>query len=831
MMEKQNSENSQKIERVLIVNTDLPVFPGRAGHEFLNTLYLKKHLRKLGLVSQVHTIEQEQKKQSLVNGDIDLFVWENPGLHQVTAETVSRKNLFRKIGKLFYEFLLTGVVRPKDTLVQDYQFSNMAQPLVNAFRETNWQGLVVVQSSCSKYIDYVPKFVITALALHDIRALVYERQAEVAKSIFGRLAFRLEAFRYRIFEKKYCQKFDLVITVSASDQKWVEKHYRPNRVQTLVIPVDPGYFSPGEAVQTVPGRIIFTGMMNHQPNVDAVCYYAKEIFPQVKKQIPKAEFWIIGRDPTAEVLNLEKIAGVKVTGFVNDIRPYIEQASLVVVPIRFGSGMRNKILEAWSLQKPVLSSSVGAEGLDYTDGKNLMIADTRKDFINKSVVLLTNQQLTEQIRLSGRGHVQENHNPVRIGNQYFDVLNRVYQEKMAAAPMRVLVDLRWMEPGVAGGIENYSRSFMKELAALDHFNEYKVLLPSVSKYDLDLTPNRNIHFLTHDGPDKYWRKISNRARKFAFRLMQKQDWRSETVEDLGVAHRYGVDLVLSPIGYFYPDVACLKNVIFILDLQHEYFPQFFTHADLEERRRVFGNAIKKSKHLIAISEYTRQCVLEKYNINPATITTVYGAADSFFQPDNSRQVKTERVLEKYGLNGKNYLFFPGNTWPHKNHITAVEALKILRDDHHSELELVCTGSPKSNQSELTEQIAAAGLSSKVHFLGYCPLEDMPGLYKGAQAMIFPSFFEGFGIPLLEAMWCGCPVVCSNVTSIPEIAGDAALYADPNSPEDFAQAVQRLLRDSGLYADLVRKGKARAAQFTWQKFTAEVIQILYDTYRE
>ena len=169
--------------------------------------------------------------------------------------------------------------------------------------------------------------------------------------------------------------------------------------------------------------------------------------------------------------------------------------------------------------------------------------------------------------------------------------------------------------------------------------------------------------------------------------------------------------------------------------------------------------------------------------------------------------------------------FPGNTWPHKNHQAAVEALRVLREAYGLDPLLVCTGSPRAAQGDLRAKIRAAGLEERVRFLGYCPTTDMPALYEGAAALIFPSLFEGFGIPLLEAMWCDCPIVCSNTTSLPEIAGDAALLVDPRSPEDLAHAMSRVLTDTATRQALIERGRRQVKEFSWQEFTLEIVSVL------
>jgi glycosyltransferase involved in cell wall biosynthesis len=265
--------------------------------------------------------------------------------------------------------------------------------------------------------------------------------------------------------------------------------------------------------------------------------------------------------------------------------------------------------------------------------------------------------------------------------------------------------------------------------------------------------------------------------------------------------------------------------LIVPDIQHEYHPGFFSPPDLSERRRIYTDSIRRADHLCAISEFTRQTLIERLGIPPEQVTTTHLAADPIFQRSQGCRDSQTQVLEKYGLCAGTYLFLPGHTWPHKNHRTAFQALRILRDTYRLEPLFVCTGNSKEAHADLLRILHEWQLERQVKFLGYCPTVDMPALYRGAAALVFPSFFEGFGMPLLEAMWCDCPVVCSNTTSLPEIAGDAALLIDPQAPEELAEALYRVLTDEALRHTLIERGQQQAAKFSWRRFTVDIVRTL------
>ena len=313
-------------------------------------------------------------------------------------------------------------------------------------------------------------------------------------------------------------------------------------------------------------------------------------------------------------------------------------------------------------------------------------------------------------------------------------------------------------------------------------------------------------------------------------LLHLDYWRSHEVEQLQFARNLDADIALSIPGFIKPDLFPLKNVLVVLDLQHEYLPKFFAPNVLEERRRVYGSSIKHADYMLAISEYSRRTVIEKYHVVPELIETAHLAADPIFYPETPRKHSVEEIMAKYHLPQGEYLYFPAHTWLHKNHKGALEALSVLRDHYKLRPLLVCTGGFREAQEEIEQTIENLGLRDQVRFLGYCPVDELPLLYDGAAAMVYPSLFEGFGMPVVEAMMCGCPVVCSNTTSLPEIAGDAALLIDPLSPEAIADALYIVLTDTAFRDGLIERGKNQASRFSWRKFTWQVVEALYKVHR-
>ena len=785
--------------KVLIVNGDLPMFPGQAGHEYLHTTGLARLAERVGLVSLLHTKEQDERKRALVEAGVSLYLWRSPHIDTPTRKSSrGRPRRLRRLAEACYNLARNWRAYPSDTLVQDLQFRNIAGPLVEALSECSWGALVVVQSNCARWLDYLPRPPLSVLVMHDVRALVYERRAAAAGSLIERLACRREARRYRRFEQTYCRRFDVVMTVSPADEAWVRTHYRPRRLITVPIPVDTAYFAPMPRIRERTERIVFTGMMAHPPNVDAAGFFAREVLPRVQMKRPAAEFWIVGRDVAPSVASLAMLPGVVVTGFVPDMRPYIAQAAVVVVPLRFGSGMRNKILEAWAMEKCVVSTRVGAEGLDCEDGVNIVLADDAQTLADRVVDAMSNPSLRDRIRSRGRALVSSVHDPDALANRYADAIGAALRETARAeAPLRALIDLRWMRPAVAGGIENLSRSFLDHLIRLDRFNRYTVLVPAEVQYDFDARRGANVKFVAGDGPRVAMREVALRTLRLLHRRLGLQYWRTPDVETLRRAAAMDAEVALSIPGYIHPDLMPLTNVLVMPDIQHEYCPEFFPGRALEERRRLYTQSAHRAAHICAISEFTRQTLIERLGI----------------APDGSRRLASLQI--RSSSRGAPRAATTGACWT----ATACRSVatcsfpairgrtRIIRAQSRP---CACCGRPTaSTRCSCARGVRGAPRTS-------CAPRSGPRAWtrecdssatarraicrRSTRALprsCFPSLFEGFGIPLLEAMWCDCPIVCSNTTSLPEIAGDAALLVDPRSPEELAHAISRVLTDAAI----------------------------------
>ncbi len=271
----------------------------------------------------------------------------------------------------------------------------------------------------------------------------------------------------------------------------------------------------------------------------------------------------------------------------------------------------------------------------------------------------------------------------------------------------------------------------------------------------------------------------------------------------------GLDLIHYPVTVPIPKVHGLPSVVSLADVQHHDMPELFSSAERAYRRWAYDGAARAASEVITISEFSAARLVEKLGIEPERVHAIPLGID------HSRFNANAPMAEVPGLPGR-YIYYPANAWPHKNHALLFEALSRLADP---DMYLVLTG---HGQEPMPGDEAR-----RIVRLGRIPESDIPGLYRGATALVFPSLYEGFGFPPLEAMACGCPVAASHVGAVAEACGDAALLFDPTDAESITAAIARITADNNLRTQLRAAGLTRASQFTWKRTAQQHLSV----YRE
>lgn len=344
--------------------------------------------------------------------------------------------------------------------------------------------------------------------------------------------------------------------------------------------------------------------------------------------------------------------------------------------------------------------------------------------------------------------------------------------------MRIGVNCLSLQKDI-GGLRQYFQRLFRELLSSDFDNSY-----------IFFFTERNLSELELIGNDR-WKELS-------IRVVDEGEIR---------LHLHKIDLYFCPFGVLSPRPLPIPSVLQLADIQEIFYPQFFTAEVLSMRKASFGPSTRCAGAVITLSEFSKNTIVEHHGIASEKIFVTRLVADSVFYQNYSL-----KSLDHLDLPTQ-FVFYPANHWQHKNHILLLTALKFIKEEKGVLIPAICTGLPMHNGFPLAEKIAEYGLSAQVRYVGYLSPEEMQSLYSQATLLCFPSLFEGFGMPVLEAMAAGCPVVCSNAASLPEVAGNAAIYFDPDDSVAAASAILRLWQDSELRDELIMKGRMRAAEFT------------------
>ncbi len=349
--------------------------------------------------------------------------------------------------------------------------------------------------------------------------------------------------------------------------------------------------------------------------------------------------------------------------------------------------------------------------------------------------------------------------------------------------MRIGVNMLPLIPGHIGGMETYTLNLLTHLAAIDSQHHYYLFVARYNRALFDAQFHRQnvlkVPTLSLQGLRYGERGMAKVARSVSQRFPRLSRWLVHAVANAHMTPNirgHQIDLWFCPLINLAPPYIPLPSVVCIPDLQPEFYPDFFTRDLLEWYRRRYPASCRDATRVITLSEFSRATIISLYGVCPQKVHAIPVAVDEeFLLPQDDSAL--EAVKARYALPSE-YAFYPANTWPHKNHPKLLEALHLLRVKYGKRLPCAFTGVARGGHYDLLRTADELDLTGQVRLLGHVERHDMPMLYRGAQFLVFPSLFEGFGFPLLEAMASDCPVVCSNAASIPEVVGDAALLFDP-----------------------------------------------------
>jgi glycosyltransferase involved in cell wall biosynthesis len=350
------------------------------------------------------------------------------------------------------------------------------------------------------------------------------------------------------------------------------------------------------------------------------------------------------------------------------------------------------------------------------------------------------------------------------------------------------------------GIGTYIRNLVRQLARLDRQTEFVLLcrpedVPALSSLGGNLRP------------------VAETSNNYSI---------IEQIRIPLALKREGVTLFHAP-HYVLPPLVPCRSVVTIHDCIHLMFPQYLPNRlALGYARASIVAAARRATRVLTVSESSKRDILRFVDIKPEKIDVIYNAYDERFTVE-PREEDVDRVRERYQLHDQ-FVLYAGNVKPHKNLERLIEAFHLVRRRGLDHLKLVLIGDEISRYASLRRAVHRHQLHKYVRFLGYLPEETLAVMYRLAGVFVFPSLYEGFGLPPLEAMASGTPVVTSNVSSLPEVAGDAAVLVDPYDPRAIADGIYQVLTDDRFRRDLRARGAARARQFSWEQSVQRVREI-------
>jgi glycosyltransferase involved in cell wall biosynthesis len=363
--------------------------------------------------------------------------------------------------------------------------------------------------------------------------------------------------------------------------------------------------------------------------------------------------------------------------------------------------------------------------------------------------------------------------------------------------VRIAIDARKLRDY---GIGTYIRNLVRHLARIDQSTEYVLIVqPADIEIDAELGPN--------------FRTVADWSRSYSIR--------EQFTIPLDL-RREAVDLFHAP-HYVLPPLTPCKSVVTIHDCIHLRFPQYLpSRLGYVYARSSLWVATHRATRVLTVSETSKRDILRYFRVPESKIDVIYNAIDERLGGAPSVE-DVEQVRERYQLNDP-FVLYAGNIKPHKNLERLIEAFNTLRRGGLEHAKLLIIGDEVSKYATLRRAVHRHKLHKHVRFLGFVPDKTLASLYRLASVFVFPSLYEGFGLPPLEAMAAGTPVITSNVSSLPEVVGTAAILIDPYEPDEIAHAMRRVLTDEALREDLRARGLARVKEFSWDRSVRRVREI-------
>ncbi len=388
----------------------------------IRTYQMLKELKKNHHITYLTLDDGTAEAEALAKSDE--YADETIVIPHRTAEKFSAK---------FYLELGNNLVSKLPYFMQKYVSKAMLEETAKQINQNDFD--VVVCDFLMPAVNMPEKIEIpTILFQHNVEAMIWRRHFEVQKNPAKKAYLKNQWKKSFVYERDTCRKFDFVVAVSREDAETMKREYGVENISDVATGVDTEFFAPDETVVKDEFNIVFTGSMDWLPNEDGIRWFTEEIYPIIKRKIPQISLTVVGRNPFPSLIELsEKDSSITITGRVPDVRPFMNKAAVYVVPLRIGGGTRLKVYEAMAMELPMVSTTIGAEGLPVCDGKEIVLRDTAAKFAEAVVHLLTDKEAAKKIGLEAAKTVREKFGWKQVADDFAEICGRVIETQKSGS--------------------------------------------------------------------------------------------------------------------------------------------------------------------------------------------------------------------------------------------------------------------------------------------------------------------------------------------------------------------------------------------------------------
>jgi glycosyltransferase involved in cell wall biosynthesis len=638
--------------------------------------------------------------------------------------------------------------------------------------------------------------------LHDCSTMLLSRMVKVEPTLRRKLLLSIDRMAVSRLERALPASFALIITNSEVDEAEVRKLSPNATTMTIGNGVDSEYFAPVSTGRRAE-RLLFTGVMNYAPNEDAAVYFCNEIFPAVRSRHPQAEFWIVGKDPTPTVQALGRRPGVHVTGGVPDMRPYLAEAGVFVCPLRYGAGIKNKILAALAMRTPVIATPVSVDGLDLADGREVLIERDPREFGAKIGELVDDRHRAQHLADAGHRQVTQRYSWEASVGLLHDALDRV-MARAGCSPVRSSatsgpIRIAYLIPGLHyGGMERLLHDLTKSLPPRGFEVHVVIVGGFFGRFAEGLADVAHLHQVP---------AMSKLSLVYPGPLVD-------------VLRRIAPDVVHSHAGVWFKAsrAARLAGVPVVIHTEHGR-----RVPDLVTDRWIDNLASRSTDMVIAVSEALAEVLRGRVVHDPRRLRVITNGVDV----ERLRPAPDVAALRR-DLDippGTPVIGSVGRLEPVKNYQLTLRALARMGEHEAGPPPLLLLVGDGSERGMLEELARTLGVADRVRFLGW--RDEVERLYGAFDLFTLSSRSEGMSISLLEAMSTGsCPVVTdvggNRGVLGPELASSLVPSGDDAA---LAAAWRHHLADAGLRQTVGRRARARVQrEFSLERMVDDHVEI-------